>query len=92
MIQPGTNAAFDMVEARLQCNIMRMACWADLREYKPYADDPDVYDLYCFYITEAQQACINLVNWCWERDFIDRHEAYNINHWLHWFDFPEYCI
>ncbi len=90
MIKQGTNAAFDMADARLKFNIQRMTLWANLLKAKPYAEDPDVCDLYFFYIEETQNACIHIVNWCWEHEFIDRDEAHNINHWLHWFDDPEY--
>lgn len=89
MIQPGENKAFDMVEARTLYLIRyRMAEWADLITAGVYSDDPDVESVYRLYIDNAANDIKKMVNWCYDRGFMDLSEASRIIHWLVWFGFP----
>lgn len=88
MIQPGTNHAFDMAEAKIKDHLHRMRMYSDLIETLYWSASAETLDLYRIYIENEAAAIHAIVEWCYGKGYVDRSECFNIRHWLFWFDDP----
>lgn len=89
MREPGTCTAFDDAERLLISLIRRAGMQTKIAaSYRPI--DPNAADLHHFMATEDISMACGIVDWCYDQEYLTRSETFNIKHWLHWFNDPEF--
>lgn len=90
MMKPGVRQTFDSAEAYLKALIVKAAL--DVQMMNVYKSmelaDYALIDLYRFKAQRSMVTAAKLVDWCYDRGYLDRDECFNIKHWLYWFDDP----
>lgn len=87
----GLHDGFDAANAYLTILILRASSeiqLADVYRMKSLYDQ-SATELHHFKAEQAIGNAIDLVNWCYDKGYLARFEAFNINHWLRWFNDPE---
>lgn len=90
MTQPGVRQSFDSAEAFLISLIAKAALDMQLMNvYKSYVlVDYALVDLYKFKAQRSMVTAVKLIGWCYDQGYLNRTEAFNVKHWLYWFDDP----